>query len=148
MQGGKEAARQNDLLWQSELVLKSCNLWAPWPVQEGYLQTAVAFQVVVYACTRSLSVQALVYCFLKSCCEVCHHWEAEWFVRLPSFSPHAAFISASYQEASFLLSVQGWSFSSFLRVWPICLLCGCCGNNGGLACFLLWGGNSRFTQDL
>lgn len=58
------------------------------------------------------------------------------------FFPHAAFISASYQEASFLLSVQGWSLSSFLRVWPICLLCGFCGNNGRLACFLLWGGNS------
>lgn len=55
-------------------------------VQEGMFANSRCLQVAECACMYTVYLYKLWCCsllLLKSCCEVCHHWEAGWFVCLP-----------------------------------------------------------------
>lgn len=72
----------------AERRLKSCSLRVAWPgLSSGRIFAnspclpGSRMCMSVYICRHRLRCCSLL--LLKSCCEVCHHREAEWFVCLP-----------------------------------------------------------------
>lgn len=139
----------------AERRLKSCSLRVAWPglssgrifANSPCLPGSRMLCMSVYICRHRLRCCSLL--LLKSCCEVCHHREAEWFVCLPQLF----FPCCSYRSLYFKVSpvtrrqafccpgkaeVSEVCFCFWLGLFIACPLDGCYRNNERVTCFLLW----------
>lgn len=120
------------------------------------MQTTWLPRSCVYAGLYNLPIKAVLrrLSFLKSCCEVCHRWEAGRFVCLPQLfflsqpllstlfipgfhQPSGGKLSAPYARPNLLVCFWLGLFNLPLN--------GRCRNNGHITCFLhLWGVRKMF----